>query len=250
MRLQHLILFQLLIVTSIYSQSENKLLVDGDSHYLNNNYQEAESSYRKAKLKESSLEVNHNLGNTTYMQERYEEAIEYYMTASKKTNDKEASSDIFYNLGNAYFGGQDIEKAIEAYKQAIRLNPANKEAKYNLAVCKEILKNMQQQEQQNQENSEGENEDKEEQENEEQSDQENDQQENSEDQENEQESEQKQDSTQQAQEASFDSTRLEKQTLDSLDAMKLLQIIQNEEQKVQENMRKYNSNRKKPNKDW
>ena len=50
--------------------------------------------------------------------------------------------------------------------------------------------------------------------------------------------------------SSFDSTRLEKQELDSTDARKLLEIIQNEELKVQEKMRKFNSNRKRPVKDW
>ena len=48
----------------------------------------------------------------------------------------------------------------------------------------------------------------------------------------------------------FDSSRLEKQTLDSTDAKKLLQIIQEEEMKVQEKLRKFNSKRKKPDKDW
>ena len=48
----------------------------------------------------------------------------------------------------------------------------------------------------------------------------------------------------------FDSTRLDKQELDSIDAQKLLQIIQSEELKVQERLRKFNSNRKKPDKDW
>ena len=58
------------------------------------------------------------------------------------------------------------------------------------------------------------------------------------------------DSQQNNKQSQFDSTRLEKQGLDSIAAAKLLEIIQNEEQKVQEKLRKYNSTRKRPEKDW
>lgn len=246
-----------------YSQTSSELLREGDSQYQENNFAAAEESYRKARQEESTLASNFNLGNATFKQERYEEAVEHYLNATRKTQDNTSSSDTYYNLGNAYFQGQQLEEAIEAYKQAIRLDPTNKEAKYNLAYSKEMMKMAQQQQQdqqqqqnqdqeQDQENQEQQ--DSEEQQDQEQQDQENqDQQESDQEQEDqEQQEESEQDSTQNQNmsEGQFDSTRLEKQTLDSLDAAKLLQIIQSEERKVQEKLRKYNSNRKKPDKDW
>ncbi len=251
MRLNSLLVTILLITANnmLSAQSENALLVDADQKYEQADYASAETSYRKARLKNSSLEANNNLGNATYEQERFEEAIEFYLSASKKTDDKTISSDIMYNIGNAYFGAQDLEMAIDYYKQAIRLDQGNKEAKYNLAVAKEIKKQMQQQQQDQQQDQEQSDQENQDQEQEDSENQDQDSQEQNEE-EGEEQKEQEQDSTQQAQEAQFDSTRLQKQNLDSLDAMKLLQIIQNEEQKVQEMMRKYNSNRKKPTKDW
>jgi len=214
-----------------YTQSSTELLQDGDRQYENQDFIAAEELYRKAGQEETSLASTYNLGNSTFKQERFEEAVEHYLNATRKTEDKVQNSDIYYNLGNAYFNNQKLDDAIEAYKQAIRLNPANEEARYNLAYCKEMKKMMQQQPQDQQQNS----------------DQQKEQQENQEDQQSEQDST----NQQQPQEGgSFDSTRLEKQTLDSLDAAKLLQIIQAEEQKVQEKLRKFNSNRKKPDKDW
>lgn len=242
-----------------YAQSSTELLQDGDRQYGNEDFIAAEELYRKAGLEESNLASTFNLGNATFKQERYEEAIEHYLNATRKSEDKTQNSNTYYNLGNAYFNNQKLDEAIEAYKQAIRLNPANEEARYNLAYCKEMKKMMQQQQQDQQQNSDQQNQDQQEnqeqqdQENQEQQDQQNSDQQNEDQQENQEEQESEQDSTnqQQPQEGgSFDSTRLEKQTLDSLDAAKLLQIIQAEEQKVQEKLRKFNSNRKKPDKDW
>lgn len=225
---------------NLNGQSSHKLLQKGDSHYKANDFAQAEENYRKAREKDNSLKANYNLGNTTYELERYEESVDSYIDAISRAESKEEESMANYNLGNSYFQVQDLQNAIDAYKQAIRLDPKNKEAQYNLAVSKEILKMQQQQEQQQQqENSDQQNENGEEGE----------QQEQQESEEGEGENQSEPDSTQQI-ESAFDSSRLEKQNLDSIDAMKLLQIIQSEEQKVQEKLRKFNSNRKKPDKDW
>lgn len=256
MKLINILLLVSVVGLSGYSQSDTKLLRSADDAYLSEQYDDAELLYRKARQAESSLQANFNLGNATFQQERYEEAVDHYTNAINKTKNDETSSDAYYNLGNAYFQFQKPEEAIEAYKQAIRKNPNNDEAKYNLAVLKEILKQQQQQEQQQQQqNQDGESGDENEQNQEQQENQEDGEQEqkDGEQSDEQQESgEEKQDSTQNqsGEGAAFDSTRLEKQTLDSLDAAKLLQIIQSEEQKVQEKLRKYNSNRKKPDKDW
>lgn len=257
--MNYLYLLLLLSPLTLLGQSSNELLQDADRNYQNENFGAAEELYRKAREKESDLASNFNLGNTTFKQERYEEAIEHYLNATRKADSKSKNSDTHYNLGNAYFQNQQLEEAVEAYKQAIRLNPENEEAKYNLAYTKELMKIMQQQQQDQQQDQQQENQDEnseEQQENQEQQDQENQEQNSDQQQENQDKQEQQeseQDSSQQQQEpqpGTFDSTRLEKQTLDSLDAAKLLQIIQSEERKVQEKLRKYNSNRKKPDKDW
>lgn len=238
-------------VNASFAQTAHKYLREADKKYESADYISAEELYRKADQKKSSLKSSYNLGNTTFQQERYEESIDYYLNAARKSETKTQESDAFYNLGNAYFQNQDLEEAIKAYKNAIKLNPENKEAQYNLFVSKEIKKQMQQQQQQQEQNqdqdSDSENDEKQEGEDSEEQNQE--EQEGEEPQDQEQQ-EEKKDSTEQIQPSTFDSTRLEKQSLDSLDAAKLLQIIQSEEQKVQEKLRKFNSNRKKPSKDW
>lgn len=244
---------------SLQSQSAHKHLMDGDKYYSDQDFSNAELSYRKAKEKNNDLKSNYNLGNSTYNQERFEESIDYYMNASSKAVDPNIKSDAYYNLGNAYFKNQDFEKALEAYKASVKNNPSNKEARYNLANTSEVLKQIaqQQQQQQQNQNQDQENQDQQEQDNQDQQEQENQDQQDQESQDQQDQNEQdrqeeKKDSTDQQNidPSQFDSTRLEKQSLDSLDAQKLLQIIQDEELKVQEKLRKFNSKRKKPDKDW
>jgi tetratricopeptide (TPR) repeat protein len=248
-------LFVLLCITSntLSAQSAHKLLRKGDHYYDVQEYSLAENSYRKSYDKDKTSKGAFNLGNSIYNQERYEEAIQHYQSAAVAAKTDTESAGAYYNLGNAYFKNQQLDEAIDAYKQSLRLNPTDKAAKYNLLVSKEVKKQMEQQQQeqqQDQQNQDQENQEQQDQEQQEQQEQQ-DQGESGEQEEQQEQQESEQDSTQQMEEGGmFDSTRLDKQELDSLDAAKLLQIIESEEKKVQEKLRKFNSNRKKQEKDW
>jgi tetratricopeptide (TPR) repeat protein len=259
------------IVCQIHSataQSAHKSLREADQYYQNEDYASAELLYRKAHEKDPNLKSNFNLGNTLYKQERFEEAIEKYQMAVQRAKTPDESSIAYFNLGNAYFNHQDIEQAISAFKKSILENPNNKEAQYNLIVCKELLKVKQHEKkcnnpqpsedgEQSEDQKDSEKQDQQdkqdsEQEKKEGQDEQKDKNEEEDQSESEESQEEKIDSSQiqDSEGAAFDSSRLEKQTLDSIDAAKLLQVIESEEQKVQERLRKFNSTRKKQDKDW
>lgn len=264
--MKHLIFILSILCYSFVSfgQTSHKNLMAGDKYYNNQEYYLAEEQYRKAREGEKEIKSTFNLGNSVYLQERYEEAVDHFETATALADNEIHRSNAYYNLGNALFQNQKVEEALDAFKEAVVLNPDNDDAKYNLLVTKQILKQLQQEEQKKQcdnpQPSEDQKQEDQEKQDQEQQNQDQEQQpqdgQDPQDQEEQQENqEEQQDSTNQEQEmeeggASFDSTRLDKQTLDSLDAMKLLQIIENEEQKVQEKLRKFNSDRKKTDKDW
>ena len=253
MKLIGSILFCVLIQTVLFGQSANTLLSEADEAYRAEDFGAAELLYRKARQENSDVKSNFNLGNTTYKQERYEEAVEHYLSAANKTNNNLIASDNYFNLGNAYFRTEEYEKSIDAYKQAIKANPDNDEARYNLLMLKMNLQQQEQQQQQDQQSQDGdENSENQDGENSEQQQQDGEQSDQEQNQDQQNPNEENQDSLQNqgASGGEFDSTRLEKQSLDSLDAIKLLQIIQSEEQKLQEKLRKFDSNRKKPDKDW
>ncbi len=257
-RTTYIIMVALLIMTTVISaQTSHKLLREGNSNYEKGEYATAEEMYRKSNQKENNLKSNYNLGNAIYQQERYEEAIDHYISATSKAASPEAESNAYYNLGNAYFKNQDIEESIKAYKQAISLNSNNEEAQYNLSMAKFMKMQMQQQQQEQESSEDGEQSEDQDQDQQEQQDQDQqsegenkDPNENDEEKTPEEQEEQDPSEEQDIEESSFDSTRLEKQSLDSIDAAKLLQIIQSEEQKVQEKLRKFNSSKKKQEKDW
>lgn len=67
--------------------------------------------------------------DSAYTAERYAEAVKLYNNAIDSIG---SSSDAYYNLGNAYFRLGKNAQAILAYERALRINPANSDARANL----------------------------------------------------------------------------------------------------------------------
>ena len=74
-----------------------------------------------------------SIADSLYLQKEYYSAIKLYEDAIEKSG---ASSDIYYNLGNAYYRSDNLGKAILNYERALRLNPGNDDAKFNLDFVK------------------------------------------------------------------------------------------------------------------
>lgn len=242
-------------LSSLIGQSAHSLLRGGDDAYDKGNYATAEEDYRKASEEKPSFKSDYNLANTLYKQDRFEEATQYYQSALPRMKDGTDKAQAYHNLGNSLFEEQKLKESIEAYKQALRISPKDMDTKYNLQKTKQLVKmqEQQQQEQQQQDQEDQEDQEKKEQEEQEKQDQED---QGDQDQENEKEEEQKDQDDDQSdkeasdQEGSSNTGEEDKQELDKEDALKLLQVIENEEKKVQEKMRRIQDGGKKPEKDW
>lgn len=180
-----------------------------------------------------------------FQDENYLEAAEQFtdpawQAAAKYKSDKTLSEDEqmlqattdtgFYNQGNVLAKSGQLEKAIESYKQALKLNPANADAKHNKEIIEKELEKQQQQE--NQENNQDQNQDKDQENKDQSGDQEqqdqqsqdsNDQEQKSEDQSEQQaenseqqnpENDQQQDASEQEQEKDKDSEQAEAKAAD------------------------------------
>ncbi len=80
-----------------------------------------------------------------YKSGAYDKAIE-----NLKNN---TSANSLYNQGNAFARSDQLKEALEAYNKALKLNPADEDAKYNKELVeKELEKQKQDQQQQNKEN--------------------------------------------------------------------------------------------------
>jgi Ca-activated chloride channel homolog len=136
------------LVTNIIGQSENKLLRKGNKQYQAQQFGEAEVSHQKA-LEENpmSSKAAFNLGNSLYEQEQFEEAERKFSQVTAMSKAPMLESNASYNLGNSMLKQQRYAESVEAFKQALRLNPNDDEARYNLEYARRMLKQQQEQKQ-------------------------------------------------------------------------------------------------------
>ena len=232
----------------IIAQSAHSLLRDGNSAYESEEYSAAAEKYYKALEKDpDNITGKFNLGNATYQTDGYDEAIQHYSSAAELAKDNQVKADAYYNLGNALFQkakedqGKGLEKSVEAYKNSLRLNPKDLDTKKNLALSQRLLVQQKQQQQKQQQEQNKEKKDQDEKDKQEQSD---DQQQNDDQQENDQQQNQKQ------QDQNENQKQQEAKDLSKEEALELLKIMDEEERKVQEKMRRAKGKGKKPEKDW
>jgi Ca-activated chloride channel homolog len=151
------------IARDVFPQADRKLVRKGNNSYNDGIYQQAEVDYRKALERDpSSYKADYNLGNALYKQKQYEAAAGRYRALAEKETDQEKLSRYYYNLGNTMFESQKYKESAEAYKMALRNNPDDMDAKHNLQLALQYLKEQQQQQQkqQNKDNQQGDNDQK------------------------------------------------------------------------------------------
>jgi len=135
------------VLATACAPSAEKLNNEGNDSFAKEAYLEALADYQSAQIQSPELaEPYYNAGNAFQKQGNLESA-----TMQTKQAIRQAEGDLaqnsYYNLGNSYFLTEDWPSAIDAYKEALRLNPDDQDAKYNLELA---LKNLQQQQQQQQ----------------------------------------------------------------------------------------------------
>jgi hypothetical protein len=247
-RLRYYIILLFLAMTLIsWSQQENRLIRQGNRQYDDGNYKEAEIDYLKSvQSKNSSHKGFFNLGNAWYMQNNYVQAAAAFDTLRTFKMNDETRSNSYYNLGNSLLKASKdstqlaqkfLPASIESYKQALRLNPDDQDAKYNLAYAQKLLQKSQQ-EQQQQQNKDQKQDQKQDQDQ---------KQEQQEQREQEQEKEQAQQEQQQQQQQS------QPQQISKEDAERILEALKNDEKETLEKLKqaKIQSTRViKTDKDW
>jgi len=128
-----------------HAQAGRSQVQEGNKLYEQGFFPEAHEKYLEglASAPESGL-IRFNDGNALYKGEDYQRAVEAYQRAIE-TGDPALVGSAWYNLGNAFYRQQQLEESLQAYKEALRLRPADFDAKHNL---ERVLEQMKQQEQQ------------------------------------------------------------------------------------------------------
>lgn len=86
--------------------------------------------------------ITHNSSLTTkktadsaYAAKDYRRAADLYEAQLKRG----VSPTTYYNLGNSYYRINELPRAVLAYERALKYDPADADARYNLAVCQSKL---------------------------------------------------------------------------------------------------------------
>lgn len=141
--MRSIVVFILLMIASVaFAQNDRDYIRSGNRLYRNKSFDKAEVEYRKAvSANAENPQAVYNLGCSMMMQQKDSVAIQYFERASKLETNKLRRAKSNHNIGVILQNHKMYDKAIEAYKQALRDNPNDDETRYNLALCKKLLKN-------------------------------------------------------------------------------------------------------------
>lgn len=226
---------------------------EGNALYKQQKYKEATAAYQKALQKQPSyIPGLFNMGNAQYKQQQFEASRKIYEGTAKTAPDKKQQAAANYNIGNTYLEEKKYKEAVDAYKEALRKNPEDEQAKYNLSYALQMLK-KQQSDDNKDKNKNEDKKDKEDKEKEDKKDENKDKQ-NSE---NKDENKDKKDQEQQDQQDKKDEQdkkenkpQPQPSKLSEQQAEQLLNALQQEEKKLQDKMKKGKASPIKVEKDW
>ncbi|MBS4060859.1 MAG: tetratricopeptide repeat protein [Bacteroidetes bacterium] len=237
-----IILLSALFSFQAFSQSEKGLIRKGNKQYKEGAFDKAEVDYQKAtEQNPRSDKAFFNLGNARYQQQSFEDATNHFSRVAEMSNNPKMEAKALFNAGNSLMSQEKYAESIPMFKQALRLDPDDEEARYNLSYAMWKMQQQEQQQDQNQDQNKDQNQDdqkdQEKQDEQSQDQQDNEQQQNEQ---NDEKSDQKQQQSQQPQ-------------MSKEDAERMLQALTGEEKKTLE---KLNENRVKTgprsvrDKDW
>ena len=140
---QYMVLPIACMLTGItYAQTDRQFIRNGNKLFHSQNFVKAEVEYRKAVSKNpNNFQALYNLGTALLMQQKDSAATDILQRAGKQETSKIRKAQSYHNIGYICQHHQMYAEAIQAYKEALRNNPADSETRYNLALCKKLLKN-------------------------------------------------------------------------------------------------------------
>lgn len=127
------------------AQNDRSCIREGNRAYRAKKWAAAETQYRKAISKNGkNSQAIYNLGCALMMQQKDSAAMIQYESAAKLEPNKMRRAKCYHNMGVVMQNHREYAQAIGCYENALRCNPQDNETRYNLALCKKLLKNQQQ----------------------------------------------------------------------------------------------------------
>lgn len=145
--LRYILVFALMVLglAKVGAQNDRNFIRQGNRAYHKQKWAAAETQYRKAISKnQKNAQAVYNLGCALMMQQKDSMAMIQFENASKLETNKMRCARSYHNMGVVMQQHQQYAQAIGCYENALRCNPQDNATRYNLALCKKLLKNQKQ----------------------------------------------------------------------------------------------------------
>ena len=131
-----------MLSSSVHAQTDRQFIRKGNKLFRNKNFVKAEVEYRKAvSKKNNNSQALYNLGTALLMQQKDSAATNMLQESGRLEKSKIRKAQSYHNIGYICQHHQMYAEAIQAYKEALRNDPMDSETRYNLVLCKKLLKN-------------------------------------------------------------------------------------------------------------
>ncbi|MFZ1730641.1 MAG: tetratricopeptide repeat protein [Bacteroidota bacterium] len=151
------------------AQSYRGTVNEGNDFYNAKKYDRAREKYEQAAVSEPERPESYfNAGNAAYRSDDIKSALEQYEKAGLRVKDRETLGRTLYNAGNTFLNAADkgvenpvlkqaageqagnlqmegYKQAIEMYKKALKVDPTDQDARYNLTYARKKLEDLQKQ---------------------------------------------------------------------------------------------------------
>jgi Ca-activated chloride channel homolog len=124
------------------AQSLRSLVNNGVKLYNKGQTTDSEVKFKKGLEKApNNFQANFDLGDAYYKEQKYDQAVKAYGSALTKTKNNFLKSEVYHNIGNALLKDKKYKESVGAYEQSLKLNPNDKDTKYNLSYALDMMKN-------------------------------------------------------------------------------------------------------------
>ncbi|WP_133055235.1 tetratricopeptide repeat protein [Niastella koreensis] len=137
----------------VKAQEENGAIREGNKLYHNRQFDKAMPAYQKAIAENpKNLTARYNLANARFRTGNMPDAEKAYDDLIDNTTEDKYKEKGYYNKGVTLTKQQKLQESIDAYKDALKLDPKDEDARFNLqkALTEQKKQNQSQQKQQKQ----------------------------------------------------------------------------------------------------
>ena len=118
---------------AVDAQESVRAIESGNQFYRSGEFSRAVGEYSRAlQLDPGNMTARYNQSNALYRQDQKVEAVQQFTALAREAGDKKIRAAAFYNKGVILSQQKNLEESILAYQEAIRINPADQDARENL----------------------------------------------------------------------------------------------------------------------